>query len=160
MTQPVEAGMRTAIEELLARYVHCIDNDALEAWPDFFVEGGQYLVTTRQNHSSGWPIGIMYCDGRGMMLDRVTALRKAIVFEPHVYRHIVGSILIGHAADDSYDVKSGFQVLRTAAEGTTVIYGCGRYLDEVIAQGGRMLFRKRTVILVSSRIDTLLVIPL
>ena len=117
-------------------------------------------MTTRQNYSSGWPIGIMYCDGRGMMQDRVTALRKAIVFEPHAYRHIVSSILIGHAADGSYDVESGFQVLRTAAEGATVIYGCGRYLDEVVAQDGRMLFRKRTVILDSSRIDTLLVIPL
>ena len=160
MTQPVEAGTRAAIEELLARYVHCIDNDALEVWPDFFVEGGQYLVTTRQNHSSGWPIGIMYCDGRGMMQDRVTALRKAIVFEPHVYRHIVSSVLIDRAADGSYEVESGFQVLRTGAEGSTVIYGCGRYLDEVVAQDGRMLFRKRTVILDSSRIDTLLVIPL
>src|SRR6266851_4065106 len=78
MTQSVEAGTRAAIEELLARYAHCIDNDALEVWPDFFVEDAQYLVTTRQNHSSGWPIGIMYCDGRGMMQDRVTALRKAI----------------------------------------------------------------------------------
>jgi anthranilate 1,2-dioxygenase small subunit len=160
MTQSVEAGMRTAIEELLARYVHCIDNDALEAWPDFFVEDGQYLVTTRQNHSSGWPIGIMYCDGRGMMQDRVTALRKAIVFEPHVYRHIVSSVLVGRAADGSYGVESGFQILRTAAEGTTVIYGCGCCLDEIVAQGSQVLFRKRTVILDSPRIDTLLVIPL
>jgi hypothetical protein len=49
---------------------------------------------------------------------------------------------------------------RTGAEGSTVIYSCGRYLDEVIAQGGQMLFRKRTVILDSPRIDTLLVITL
>jgi anthranilate 1,2-dioxygenase small subunit len=79
---------------------------------------------------------------------------------PHVYRHIVSSILIDRAADGSFEVESGFQILRTAAEGSTVIYGCGRYLDEVVAQDGRMLFRKRTVILDSSRIDTLLVIPL
>src|SRR5712691_11879358 len=97
MTRHVEAVMRAAIEDLLARYVHCLDNDALEAWPDFFVDG-QYLMTTRQNHSSGWPIGIMYCDGHGMMHDRVTALRKAIVFEPHVYQHIVSSALRRTAA--------------------------------------------------------------
>jgi anthranilate 1,2-dioxygenase small subunit len=68
--------------------------------------------------------------------------------------------LIDRAADGSYDVESEFRILRTAAEGSTVIYGCGRYLDEVIAQGAQMLIRERTVILDSTRIDTLLVIPL
>lgn len=86
--------------------------------------------------------------------------QKSDLFEPHVYRHIVSSVLIDRAADGSYEVESGFQILRTGAEGSTVIYSCGRYLDEVIAQGGQMLFRKRTVILDSPRIDTLLVITL
>ena len=104
----VDAAVRVQIEELLARYAHAIDNDALENWPLFFIKDGQYLVTTRENHANGWPVGIMYCDGRGMMQDRVTALRQAIVFEPHVYRHIVGSILISPAADGSYAVESNF----------------------------------------------------
>jgi hypothetical protein len=90
---PVHAAARAQIEELLVRYAHAIDNDEIENWPLFFAEDGQYLVTTLQNHAKGWPVGIMYCDGRGMMQDRVTALRQAIVFEPHVYRHIVGSTL-------------------------------------------------------------------
>jgi len=41
-----------------------------------------------------------------------------------------------------------------------VTFGCGRYLDEIVARDGEMRFRKRTVVLDSSRIDTLLVIPL
>jgi anthranilate 1,2-dioxygenase small subunit len=160
MPLPVDAGARAAIEELLAHYAHAIGNDALETWPDFFVEDGQYLVTTRENHGKGWPIGIMYCDGRGMMQDRVTALRRAIVFEPHVYRHIVGSILIAAAPDGGYAVESHFHILRTNVEGATVTFATGRYLDEIVGDGGRMQFRKRSVILDSSRIDTLLVIPL
>jgi anthranilate 1,2-dioxygenase small subunit len=160
MTKGVDAAARGRVEELLARYCHAIDNDALEAWPDFFVEDGQYLVTTRENHAKGWPIGVIYCDGRGMMQDRVVGLRQAIVFEPHVYRHIVGSVLIGMADDGSYAVESNFHILRTAADGRTVTYGCGRYLDEIVAAGGDLRFRKRTVVLDSSRIDTLLVIPL
>src|SRR5712671_592811 len=111
MTRPVEAGTRVALEELLARYVHCIDNDALEAWPDFFVEGGQYLVTTRQNHSSSWPIGIMYCDGRGMMQDRVTALRKAFVYFCVPEQHIVSCVLHVRAVDCRLAVERGIVVL-------------------------------------------------
>ncbi len=156
----VDPDMRTAVEELLARYVHAIDDDALETWPDFFVEAGQYLVTTRDNQRNGRPIGIMYCDGRGMMQDRVTALRRAIVFEPHVYRHIVGSVLVAAMPDGSCAVESHFHVLRTNAEGASVTYAAGRYSDEVVVDGNRLRFRKRTVVLDSHRIDTLLVIPL
>ena len=99
-------------------------------------------------------------DGSGMMQDRVTALRQAIVFEPHVYRHIVGSLLVAAAPDGSYSAVSNVHILRTGADGTTITYGSGRYLDEIVRQGDKMLFRKRTVMLDSSRIDTLLVIPL
>src|SRR5271167_873862 len=102
----VDAAVRVQIEELLARYAHAIDNDALEAWPLFFIEDGQYLVTTRENYANGWPVGIMYCDGRAMMQDRVTALRQAIVFEPHVYRHIVGSTLTSPADRKSTRLNS------------------------------------------------------
>jgi anthranilate 1,2-dioxygenase small subunit len=160
ISRTIDAAARAQIEELLARYSHTIDNDALETWPDFFLADGQYLVTTRENHVKGWPVGIMYCDGQGMMQDRVTGLRQAIVFEPHVYRHVVGSLLIGAEDDGSYAVESNFHILRTGADGTIITYGCGRYLDEIVVQDGKMRFRKRTVVLDSSRIDTLLVIPL
>lgn len=160
MSDRVDAAVRAQIEELLARYVAAIDNDELERWPDFFTENGQYLVTTRDNEAKGWPIGVMYCDGRGMMQDRVTALRQAIVYEPHVYRHIVGSLLIEKAADASYTARSNFHILRTSADGAIVTYGAGRYLDEIVTDRSELRFRRRTVVLDSSRIDTLLVIPL
>jgi anthranilate 1,2-dioxygenase small subunit len=160
MPLAVDIGLRAQIEDLLARYVHVIDNDRLESWPDFFVENGEYLVTTRDNRAKNRPIGIMYCDGRGMMQDRVTAVRQAIVFEPHTYRHIVGSALITPAADGSYAAESNFHILRIGADGAVVTYGCGRYLDDIVQCRSGVMFRKRIVVLDSSRIDTLLVIPL
>ena len=155
----VDAAIRAGIEELLTRYAHAIDNDALEDWPGFFEADGQYLVTTRENHAKGWPIGLVYCDGRAMMEDRVTAARQAIVFPPHVYRHIIGNPLIGAETDAGFDVESNFHILRIGLDGATITYACGRYLDQIV-RNGDMQFRKRTVILDSSRIDTLLVIPL
>ena len=47
MPPVVDIGSRARIEDLLAGYVHAIDNDQLESWPDFFVEDGEYLITTR-----------------------------------------------------------------------------------------------------------------
>ncbi len=149
-----------AIQALLARYCHCIDDDALEAWPDFFLADGCYHVTTRENHAKGWPIGVIYCDSRGMMQDRVTALRQAIVFEPHVYRHLLSATEIEPLPDGAYKVRTSFQVLRTGADGAMVTYACGRYLDEIVIEAGSAKFRQRLVVLDSPRIDTLMVIPI
>jgi hypothetical protein len=40
------------------------------------VADGQYLVTTRENQRKRCRVGVMYCDGRGMMHDQVTGLRQ------------------------------------------------------------------------------------
>ncbi len=126
MSGIIDAEARAQIEELLARYAHAIDNDLIEDWPLFFIDDGQYLVTTRENLAKGRPVGIMYCDGRGMMQDRVTALRQAIVFEPHVYRHIVGSTLISAAADGSYAAWPLSRRDRLASRGDAISQAHGR----------------------------------
>jgi len=120
--------------------ISAVVNDQLESGPDFFVEDGKHLITTRDNHARKRPIGIMFCAGRGMMQDCVTALRKAIVFEPHSYRHIVGSALITPVADGSYAAESNFHILRIGADGGMITYGCGRYLDEIVHFQGAMAF--------------------
>ena len=82
--------MREAIEELLADYAEAIDDGALERWPGFFTEDGEYQIITRESHDAGLPIGILYCGSRGMMEDRIQALRTANIYEPHSYRHLLG----------------------------------------------------------------------
>ena len=82
--------VREAIEELLADYAEAIDDNALERWPGFFTDDGEYQIITRESHDAGLPIGILYCDSRAMMEDRVLALRTANIYEPHSYRHLLG----------------------------------------------------------------------
>jgi len=65
------------IQALHTDYVHCIDDDRLEEWPDFFTEAGRYRVITRENHELGLPVSLIYCDGRGMLADRISAMRTA-----------------------------------------------------------------------------------
>jgi len=40
------------------------------------------------------------------------------------------------------------------------VFACGRYLDRVVEDSGRLRLAERTVVIDSRRIDTLLVIPL
>src|SRR5260370_39824924 len=84
-----DLALRLALGDLNAAYADCIDDDRLEEWPDFFVENCRYLITSRESHAVGLRHGVIYCASRGMLLDRVMAMRRAHIFQPHPHRHIV-----------------------------------------------------------------------
>ena len=56
-------GVQTAIVRLMAGYVHLIDDDRLEEWPDLFTDDGIYRVTTRENIELGLPASLIFCEG-------------------------------------------------------------------------------------------------
>lgn len=155
-----ETGMRQGIHELIAAYAECIDDDRLEEWPDFFVEDCRYLITSRQSHEAGYRHGVVYAASRGMLADRILALRRANIFEPHRYRHIVGPTRIGNVADEIAEVRSNFIVVRIMHDGEMSLFAAGRYLDRITVAAEPYRFVERLVILDSDKIDTLLVIPL
>jgi anthranilate 1,2-dioxygenase small subunit len=152
--------IRLQIEAFMADYVHCLDTDQLEAWPDFFTDDARYRVCTRENHDRGLPLSVMSCNGRGMLRDRISALRTANVFEPHVYCHVIGALRILASGAGRVQTESNFQVVRTMVDGTMSIFACGRSLDTILIQGEALKLRERTVVLDSRQIDTLMVIPL
>jgi anthranilate 1,2-dioxygenase small subunit len=151
--------VREAIEDLLADYAEAIDDGALERWPGFFTEDGEYQIITRESHAAGLPVGIMYCGSRGMMEDRVQALRTANIYEPHSYRHLLARPRFERAAD-GFAVRSNMCVYRIAQDGDTVVFATGRYLDRIVEDAGALRFRSRRVVLDSRRVDILLVLPL
>src|SRR6202045_5360439 len=85
------------IQDLNARYVAAIDDDKLEAWPDFFGADGRYRVTTAENFERGLPLAMIYATSRAMLRDRVRSLREANVYEAQSYRHLIGVPLIASA---------------------------------------------------------------
>src|SRR5262249_7825949 len=132
--------LRDAVEELLHAYVQCIDDDRLEEWPGFFTEKGLYQIVPRENAEQGLPIALMDCDSRGMLQDRVVAHRKANLFAPHVYRHLVSAVRITGQDQEGVTVRSNYAVFRTATDpiqyGTTEVYSVGEYRDKIIFVDG------------------------
>ena len=53
-----------------------------------------------------------------------------------------------------------FLVVRTMRDGAMDLFATGRYLDVLVEVGDALRFRERVVVCDSSRIDTLLAIPL
>ena len=148
-----------------AAYARCIDDDRLESWPDFFVERCRYVVTTADNYAQGLPAGLIYADSRNMLKDRVAALRDANIYEQHSYRHILATPFIrGFEEDDdgvaTVSCETGFLVARIMRTGETTLFSTGRYVDRYRIEGDRPLLEDRVVVCDSSRIDTLLALPL
>jgi anthranilate 1,2-dioxygenase small subunit len=155
-----DAALRQGIDDLYAAYADCIDDDRLEEWPDFFVDHCRYLITDRESHAAGYKHGVIYCASRGMLTDRVTAMRRVLVYEPHRYRHILGPSRLGKAEGRVAEARANFLAVRIMHDGETSLFATGRYLDRIDVSAAPFRFIERLVILDSQKIDTLLVIPL
>ena len=148
------------IDRFLADYVHRLDDGRIDDWPGFFAADALYQITTRENEAAGYPIGIMLCEGRGMMEDRVLALKTANVYEPQTCCHIVGRPDVLEESPDVYSARSNFSVFRTMENGETTLFVIGKYLDRIVIEAGQAKFKSRRVILDSRCVDVLLVFPL
>jgi 3-phenylpropionate/cinnamic acid dioxygenase small subunit len=148
------------VQDLNARYVEAIDDNKLEAWPDFFIEQGRYRVTTAENVERGLPLSMIYATSRAMLRDRVRSLRDANVYEAQRYRHVLGMPLVAASEGGTVEAQSSFLVARIMHTGETHLFATGRYRDRIVLEDGTARFAEKTVILDSRLIDTLLAIPL
>ena len=151
---------RLELDQLYADYVHCLDADELERWPDFFTEDCFYRITSAENYEAGLPLGLIYATSRNMLKDRVSALRQANIYEPQRYRHLVSSIKIVGEVAEVLDLVANFLVVRIMQDGEMTIFGAGCYVDQVECDGDSWKFARKIVVLDSRQIDTLLAIPI
>src|SRR5580658_6492759 len=129
---PEEIARRLELDALYADYAHCLDNDELEAWPEFFTEDCYYRITSAENFEAGLPIGIVYATSKGMLVDRVMALRKANIYEPQRYRHMIGALKIGVEEAGVLPVIANLIVVRIMQDGAMTLFAAGRYIDRLV----------------------------
>jgi anthranilate 1,2-dioxygenase small subunit len=155
-----EITRRLQLETLYTDYAACLDSDAIERWPEFFVEDCVYRVTSAENYDAGLPIGVIYATSKNMLKDRVNALRQANIYEPQRYRHLISGFRIERDDVDILEVTANFLVVRTMQDGAMTLFAAGRYVDSVVRGAAGWHFARKIVVLDSRRIDTLLAIPL
>ncbi|GGX23736.1 anthranilate 1,2-dioxygenase small subunit [Pigmentiphaga litoralis] len=148
------------VAAFLTRYTDALDDGRVDEWADFFTDDGNYQITTRENEEAGYPVGIIYCEGRGMLLDRIKALKVANIYESHVYCHINGQPTVLGETGGLFTVRSNFVVYRTMYDGRVELFATGKYLDVIRHDEAGLRFKERRAIVDSRRIDTLLVFPI
>jgi anthranilate 1,2-dioxygenase small subunit len=152
--------LRFEFEELLTSYVECLDEDRLEEWPEFFSENGIYKLIARENVEQGFPLATIFCDSRAMMMDRVTAIRKALFYSPRYLRHLTSNLKILGEEDGAWIAQANYLVLQTLQDEETKVFNTGKYVDKIVLEGGRYRFKEKIVVYDTVQIPSLIVIPI
>jgi anthranilate 1,2-dioxygenase small subunit len=161
MTMSSDSRTRELVEQLLFRYAAIIDDGDLVEWPDLFVEEGIYRLTSKQNHQRGLPACLIYCKGRGMMRDRVTAIRHALTWSPHTYRHHYSNLVVepGASSEEPVGLRANYLLFKTQEEGDSTLLATGRLIAS-IRLSGPARFLSKTVLYDACRIPGNLVLPI
>ncbi len=147
---------RAAICDLLAEYGVLIDMAKFDEWLDLFAEECRYQIVPRENFDRGLPAGLVFCDSRAMLEDRIRALREANKYNIHTDRHVIGLPRIL----DGLTVEAPFAVYQTDQEGETRLFATGLYRDRLEFSGQRLKIRDKLILLDSFAVPSLLATPL
>ena len=160
MNNTASTLLRDRVADFQTSYIRCIDRDELERWPDYFVPDCLYRVTTAENARDGLAASLIYANNQAMLRDRISALRHANVYERHGYRHMVSLPYIVSTTAQQAEVETPFMVARIMHDGVTELFLTGVYQDVFVDVEGALRLQSRVVLCDTSRIDTLLAIPL
>jgi 3-phenylpropionate/cinnamic acid dioxygenase small subunit len=134
------------VQALYSRHAQLICDDELESWPALYTENCLYRVTSRVNHERKLPIGIILAESRGALHDRVTSMRKTMVYAPRWVTHLVSNAAITHEQPGLLQTRSHFAVYYTQVDGNAKLQLVGRTFDEVDTTGENWLFSQRCVV--------------
>jgi len=155
---PVE--LRARLGDLYCAYCDALDEGELERWPDFFLEECVYKIVERESFERGLPVGVIFCESRGMLKDRVVALRETALFAPRVMRHMVGDLRLRSLDADGMRLTANFALFQTMLDQPSALFLCGRYHDLVVEAAGGLRFAERICVYDSTIVPTSLVYPI
>jgi len=154
------SDLRLALEELYAEYIGCLDEERFEAWPEFFTDPCLYKIVPRENFERGLPLATWLCESRGMLRDRVAAIRKTAMYAPRTLRRMVSAIRVLGWRGDALEARANYLALETLQDEPTRVYNTGQYRDILAVEDGRLRFREKVCIFDSELVPTSMIYPL
>jgi 3-phenylpropionate/cinnamic acid dioxygenase small subunit len=145
---------------LYADYGSYADEAKYDEWLGLFADECSYTVMPKENYERGLPAGLIYCDSRAILEDRIESLRTVSKANIHSDRHIIGMPRITKVDHDSVLVEAPFSVFQTEQEGETRLFATGLYRDCLKTNGKGLKFSEKLVVLDTFAVPSLLATPL
>jgi anthranilate 1,2-dioxygenase small subunit len=153
--------LRGEIEEFNAAYCAALDAQRLMDWVEMFTEDAFYVILSRENHDRGMPVGLIYCENKGMLFDRAFALDKTAMFAPRYLRHIVGNLaVLGPEENGVVRARANYVTMQVLFDRPDAkIHQVGVYNDVFRRVDGVLKLAERRCVYDSLLIDNALCLP-
>lgn len=155
----VDPSVKERIERLIVDSAMFIDRDELDAWIACFEQEARYVVLPRENRELDLPVGIIHCENRGRLEDRIVCLRHANKYNPHYDRHIVSLPRILALDGDVASVETNFMVVQTDKTGESRLFCAGVYEDRIRLGDEGARFVERIAVVDTFTVPTLMATP-
>jgi 3-phenylpropionate/cinnamic acid dioxygenase small subunit len=152
--------LRARLADLYGAYDDALGEGEYERWPGFFTEVCLYKVIPRESYELGHPIGLMQAESRGMLADRVAAIRKTTLYAPRIVQRLVSGIVLRAVEPDGMRLAASFATFQTMLNEPTQVFLCGRHYDRVVDDGGILRFAERVCVTDSTLVPTSLIFPI
>ena len=149
-------------EQLIFSWARAIDEDRVEAIAEMLEPDGRYSVKSRFNHDRNLPLAVIDAHSAAQLRDRILSMRKANVYQPQCYRHILSGVeLLDTDQDGCLNVRHNFLIIRTMElSGDMKVFASGQTQDKISIHPDGAKFKERLFLFDSRVVETLMVIHL
>jgi anthranilate 1,2-dioxygenase small subunit len=152
--------LRAEIDAFNTEYCDALDAQRLGDWAEMFTTDALYVVLSRENADKGLPVGLIYCEGRGMIRDRAFALEKTSMFAPRYLRHIVGNLAMLGEEGGAIKAQANYVVLQVLYDRPdATLHQVGVYYDVFRRVDGVLKLAERRCVYDNLLVPNALCIP-
>jgi anthranilate 1,2-dioxygenase small subunit len=158
----IEALLRhREIEEFNSAYAAALDEGRLTDWAEMFTDDAFYVIISRENADRGLPVGLIYCENKGMIYDRAFAVEKTEMFAPRYLRHIVGNTqVLGQEAGGEVRARANYVVVQVLYDRPEAkLHQVGVYHDKFRRVGDQLKLAERRCVYDNLLVDNALCFP-
>ena len=149
------------IEDFNTAYAAALDEQRLDDWAEMFTEDAFYVVISRENADRGMPVGLIYCENKGMIHDRAFALKNTEMFAPRYLRHFIANLVVlGAEINGTVTSRANYIVLQVLFDRPdATLHQVGVYYDVFRRVGDELKLAERRCVYDNLLVPNALCIP-
>jgi len=149
------------LEEFNNSYAAALDELRLMDWAEMFTDDAFYVVISRENADRGRPVGLIYCENKGMIHDRAFAHENTEMFAPRYLRHIIGNLqVLGEDQNGDIRARANYVVVQVLFDRPEAkLHQVGVYYDKFRRRGEQLKLAERRCVYDNLLVDNALCLP-
>ena len=153
--------LRFEIEEFNAAYAAALDEQRLMDWAEMFTDDALYVVLSRENFDRKLPVGLIYCENKGMIRDRAFATQNTSMFAPRYLRHMIANqVVLSEEPDGIVAARASYVVLQVLLDRPdATLHQVGAYYDRFRRVKGALKLAERRCVYDNLLVPNALCLP-